>query len=246
MSQIYVVERHHEVLPAWAQYRRSLRQAPVLVTLDHHTDTSPPFRRHLGQHASADAHLDLRTQWLREIDFREHRTLVRACERLNNDEHIVTAIASDIVSAAMVVAHNAADTGASVFQEHRIVCRGVDVSRTNVRAEDCARVLESDFLHPRLKDFDAILRAAGEQPLGERPYILDIDLDYFNTLSAVQPQDAAVFRSLVAGAGLVTIATEPEYVRNCALEAGLNSELLLQMLRERFLASLSELHIEAG
>ena len=49
-------------------------------------------------------------------------------------------------------------------------------------------VLETDFLAKRLQDFDDLLRQLDEPLLRDAPFILDIDLDYFNTLRAVRPE----------------------------------------------------------
>ena len=54
--------------------------------------------------------------------------------------------------------------------------------------------------------------------LFERPFILDIDLDTFNTQRAVAPDDATVFHDVVRRAVGVTIAREPSCVVKCEIE----------------------------
>jgi hypothetical protein len=217
-----VVQAHHRALFAWSQYRARLPLAPRLITLDHHTDTSRPFRTLLREsHAETD-HDRLRAGWLGEIDFRQPSTVVSAIDRLSNDEHIVTAIETDIISDAFVVAHNARD----------IMCRTVSkaLKSYDVSREDCDKVIESRFLDELLASFSQALSTAGASALLDGSYILDIDLDYFNTFASVAPKDASALRALAKGAGLITIATEPEHVKVCALDEDLSSDFLLTRL----------------
>lgn len=234
-----VVEAHHEVLPHWAACRRTLPTAPRLLTLDHHTDTSRPFRRHLRQQARAEGrrHCDATEQeqsqqCVARIDYADPRTIDAAMETLGNDEHVVAAIGADIVRSAFVIAHNAADTDRDIYLEHKIICRGVDESLREGRMRPVPdNVLEANFLAPRLRDFDALVEALGEPLLRDAPFILDIDLDYFNTLRAVRPSAPGVIRELAREAVLVTVATEPEFVAHCAVEPGVTWTRLLADLR---------------
>jgi hypothetical protein len=205
------------------------------LTLDHHTDTSRPFRHYLKSVNSVDrAEAEHETAlWLAQIDYRKPASVHTALERLNNDEHIVAAIARDIVSSAFVIAHSAMNTDLAVYREHKIMCRAVDQGPESRKAtrEECDQVLESAFLEEMLASFDHQLAAAGEPPLLSKPYILDIDLDYFNTRASVAPRDARVIRRLAHGASLISIATEPSYVSHCALDPELTSDTLLVALQ---------------
>lgn len=44
-KNIWIVEDHNEVLLSWSKYRRAVDSSPILLTLDHHTDTHAPFAR---------------------------------------------------------------------------------------------------------------------------------------------------------------------------------------------------------
>lgn len=151
---------------------------------------------------------------------------------LGNDEHVVAAIGADIIQSAFVIAHNAADTTQDIYLEHKIICRGVDEyqheGRTRAQPNN---VLETDFLAKRLQDFDDILRNLDEPVLRDAPFILDIDLDYFNTLRAVRPDAPELIRTLAKEAVLLTVATEPTFVTHCAVEPGLTWTKLLAELR---------------
>ncbi|MDX2023326.1 MAG: UPF0489 family protein [Deltaproteobacteria bacterium] len=229
---VVVVEAHHEALLAWSQYRSTLGRAPRLITLDHHTDTSRPFRNHLRDAYPAAEHDRLRAKWLSEIDHRQPASVTTAIDRLGNDEHIVAAIACDIIAAAFVVAHNAKDTDQRTYHDHKIMCRAVskNLHSYDVSREDCDKVLESDFLDAVIASFSSALTECSEVPLLDEPYIFDIDLDYFNTFASVAPRDATSLRRVAGGAGLITIATEPAHVRACALDPSLQSDFLLGKL----------------
>ena len=234
-----VVEHHHEVLPHWAAFRRTQHSAPRLLTLDHHTDTSRPFRRHLRRHARSQRQQlsdamerELSRQLVSQIDHRDPITIETAMKMLGNDEHVVAAIGADIIRSAFVIAHNAADTAQDIYLEHKIICRGVDEYHHEGRTRSQPNnVLETDFLAKRLQDFDDILRKLDEPVLRDTPFILDIDLDYFNTLRAVRPDAPELIRTLAKEAALLTVATEPTFVTHCAVEPGLTWIKLLAELR---------------
>lgn len=234
-----VVEHHHEVLPYWAAFRRTQPSPPRLLTLDHHTDTSRPFRRHLRRQARAQSRQlsdsmerQLSQDLVAQLDHSDARTIEAAMETLGNDEHVVAAIEADIIRSAFVIAHNAADTTKDIYLEHKIICRGVDeYQRAGRMRPQPNNVLETDFLAKRLQDFDDILKTLDEPLLRDAPFILDIDLDYFNTLRAVRPDSPDLIRMLAQEATLLTVATEPEFVTHCAVESGVTWMGLLTDLK---------------
>src|SRR5690606_8593496 len=115
--------------------------------------------------------------------------------------------------AAFIVAHKAMDTDTSTYLEHKVACRSVHRTEEEPGAQqrrgDCDMVLESDFLNEAISSFDRLLTGLKEPRLVELPYILDIDLDYFNTQRSTRPEKSSFFRDLARGASLITIATEP-------------------------------------
>lgn len=199
----------------------------------HHTDTSLPFRTYLRSETPQKAQ-SLRDQWLSAVDFKRSETIDHTVLKLDHDEHIVAALKTDIIDSAFVVAQNAQDTDAETFSNHRIACAAVDRKNpsTGLNRSDCDTVLESTFLNERIAHFEGLLSNAGEEPLFSRPYILDIDLDYLNTLNSVLPKDASTLKSIAKNAGLITVAQESRHVRLCAFDDNVTSEYLLPRLEE--------------
>jgi hypothetical protein len=228
-----IVDSHHKVLPGWAEYRKTLAQPPRLITLDYHTDTSKPFRRFLKKTYGDSLENDSRARGLLgSMDFKSPDSMNNAVKHLNNDEHIMAAIMSGIISSAFVVAHSARDTDLATYGEFKVMCRAIDPDPQSRKVERflCDQVLESAFLKDKIESLNKDLMQLGEVALFDAPYILDIDLDYFNTLKSVQPENADMFRSMVQRAGLISVATEPDYVNHCSLDQGLTSDILLSNL----------------
>lgn len=245
-SELKIVDSHNKVFQHWAELRCNLTKAPRLITLDHHTDTSKPFRRKIRQMFTAEnlvmsANLfeDRQQSFLQAVDFNQMSSVLEAQKNLNNDEHIVAAIKTDIISSACVIAHNAQDTDLATYQQHKIACVSVPdqtQDKTLSKAKpDYDVVLESDFLESCIHKFNLVLQEAQESLLLDSPYIFDIDLDYLNTLKSVDPNCDQYLKKLLSGASLITIATEPEYVRACAVDEGLTSEWLLEKFTKQFL-----------
>lgn len=89
------------------------------------------------------------------------------------------------------------------------------ISNAQPRSKDYAdQALESDFLRRHLELIEEITQSAGVPGLYEAPFVLDIDLDYFNTRQSVQPVDHEIFHELIRRAEIITIAREPKCVTN--------------------------------
>lgn len=225
-KDVYIVEAHHHVLQGWAEVRRNQASAPALLTLDHHTDTHEPFLRHSyweTQHPLKDTteeRLAMVSTLIRAIDWANDDTVEEAIGKLKHDEHIRTAIQADILARAFVVNfkdENHADAAGHVYA----TCSGCDgLGCTKpIHDDDCeqARIdqlLESRHLDHELGQLNAMAQEGGEPGVEAAPYILDIDLDYFNSDKAIEPDDPSTFYRLVRGALAITIATEP----GCVLE----------------------------
>jgi hypothetical protein len=78
--------------------------------------------------------------------------------------------------------------------------------------------LESEFLRERLGLIAEICSTGNVPHLFEQPFILDIDLDYFNTLRSITPDDPDVFYDLIRRASIITIARESDCVLQCRID----------------------------
>jgi UPF0489 domain len=105
-KDIYVVDDHHKALAAWALTRRTLREAPNLITIDHHTDTHEAFLRHAywecENKRTADAD-SLRAQLVSQLDYASDESVEAAIDKLKHDEHISAATGSRILGNAFCI-----------------------------------------------------------------------------------------------------------------------------------------------
>jgi len=248
-KDVYIVKSHHHVLQSWAEIRRTLSAAPALLTLDHHTDTYEPFLRHryhathrtLGDDEGA-AMAALLPEMIAELRYDDEVSVQDAIAKLHNDEHVLTAIMAGIVSRGFVVNlsdENHSETG--IIYLTSSIC-AIDCE-ARPHDDDCvskhsAQALESIYLDHELADLNAMAQNDGVPTVEAEPYILDIDLDYFHSEKAVEPDDPATFYRLVQNAIAVTVATEPDYVRDCRDEGSkVTGKSLLERMKQ---------HIEAA
>lgn len=105
-KDVFIVNDHHRVLAAWSCVRRGLRQAPNLITIDHHTDTLEAFlsytrvEEHEGRVDDPGA---LRDQLIRQIDWRDDQSVLNAIGKLRHDEHINAATLSGVLGHAFCI-----------------------------------------------------------------------------------------------------------------------------------------------
>lgn len=124
-KQVFVVDDHHKALAAWVLVRRTLEKPPVLISLDHHTDTLEAFsRRSAGPDTMYVSDPKKRAEMLAGPRWGDDASVVEAIERLEHDEHIDAAARCDILRAAFCV--NLDNRGGdphsieeSEYQQHR-------------------------------------------------------------------------------------------------------------------------------
>jgi len=61
-------------------------------------------------------------------------------------------------------------------------------------------------------------------------FILDIDLDYFNTIDSINPQNKSIFYNLIRHAKAISIAKESSFVEELKLDNELSVDFLLKKL----------------
>ncbi|MBM0105830.1 UPF0489 family protein [Steroidobacter sp. S1-65] len=101
--------------------------------------------------------------------------------------------------------------------------------------------IETDSLDQRLALIDEIVTSVAAPGLFDQPFILDIDLDYFNTRKSIAPRDTSTFYRLIRQAAIITIARESTCVATCQIEEGegLDSDFLESALLEHISRALS-------
>ena len=101
--------------------------------------------------------------------------------------------------------------------------------------------VDSRFLGERLELIDQICTTGGVPGLFELPFILDIDLDYFNTRKAISPDCSQVFHKIICNAAAITIARETRCVEICQLEGEhLSGAFLEQKVKEHIAVALAQ------
>ncbi|WP_407056523.1 peptide arginase family protein [Burkholderia vietnamiensis] len=232
---------------------RGQASAPALLTLDHHTDTHEPFLRYRHWATSKGLNHDNTQQkaamlpgLIAATDWNNAATVEAAIDKLKHDEHVHTAIQARIVSRAFVV--NLSDeTHADVAGHVYSVWSGCasiacpepihDDQCLHARAD---RVIESIHLNYEIDQLNTMAQAAGVPGVEADPYILDIDLDYFHTEKAIEPDDPATFYRLVQNALAVTIATAPACVKELRLPgAKITGKLLLDRMTQHLETALN-------
>ncbi len=276
---VYLVERHNWALVPWAQVKSEHEAQPlVLLSLDYHQDSLPPFNRHCGCHCVLDEVTGPAVEReLAAIDRRYPVSVAAAAGKLNHDEQTATAVRLGIFEAAFVVSfqQGSCETPKSHQQERymaqfeldAMIARGGRAPREmpprphtyprskdglylvgssctpgcrkrphdddcNQREHDAA--IDSDYLESRLGTANEMATSAlGWSSWRQNPYVLDVDLDYFNTRKSVAPPDPTLFHALIKGAVAMTIAMERNCVQNCALSGEeLDADWLLERVLE--------------
>lgn len=104
-KKICIVESHNEVLRPWSELRNNEDKAPILLTMDHHTDTHDAFLSKIFTGKELD--YNLQEELLNRIDYQNVSSIEDAINNLKNDEHIATAIKANIINCAFVIAYDA-------------------------------------------------------------------------------------------------------------------------------------------
>lgn len=94
-------------------------------------------------------------------------------------------------------------------------------------------VLEDAFLQEKMFVFSRMTpKVISANGIIQGKYILDIDLDYFHTVKAIEPKDYTIFANLVTNAEIITVAEEPICVELLRSDSEVTSNLLKAKLLE--------------
>jgi hypothetical protein len=254
-KKVYIVMKHQAVLEAWADIRKTLSKAPILITLDHHTDTILAFNRHLcvsGRHkvdAQSWEHIfALAEEDCQKIKVNDRASVIDAVGRLNNDEHIDAAIRAGIIDHAYVISYSesygeprVADGEAyerpynGIFQ----LKSGCTVGcKPSTHTDDCylehsAQAIETIYLQDKLNTIRRMSQALGISNVLEERFVFDVDLDYFHSARSIAPKDPTRFYDLIRRAIAITVATESRFVQSERLPGeSITADWLLERLKE--------------
>lgn len=191
---VYVVDKHQYTLPIWGMMSQKNNEGYVLVSIDYHPDTQPAFWQKSYYECIQKNHdeetIDLCINEkvknnIEAIKSEKVRDLIDASDHLNNDEHIYTALMLDYLT-----------------EYHMINCMDSHEFSEGVHY----LVNEADFGSLE----DNMFRSIGFE-IPDKPYILDIDLDYFNDKNFDNIQSKKVIAKLIKNSHFITIARSRKY-----------------------------------
>ncbi len=226
-KSLFVVERHHEVLEAWNN-----AQGCNIFTLDYHTDTMPAFQTH-SYLRTENKEYSLREAEMTRIEdelinnFKLGNITINSCiKKLKHDEHIDFAVRTGIANKVFSFgsktfgsrSHNKRvfneDCEGSYCNEPIIECTPLCLPNCKKTGHDiqCQKkfadgAIEEDFLLFGIKYIQHY------ESCFFNKYILDIDLDYFNTEKAFKPSHPNMFHHLIRNSDIITIAKESSCVQ---------------------------------
>lgn len=191
-KEIYITDRHQYVYPIWTAFSNDTHEAYTLVSIDFHPDTNPPFWQEITLKMSMDnreedrayfqALLDRRISCLNRYDL---QAVISSVERLNNDEHINTAMSLGVLNDYHML---------NCMDEHHY-----DSGRHYLIKPQFYGLLEDSM-------FESV-----KFKLPEQAFILDIDLDYFMCKTDFVVAHDCVIKYLVQHASLITVARSVKY-----------------------------------
>lgn len=251
-KDVYIFENHNIAIIPWVIIKKKIKDDHLgLLTLDFHPDTNEAFRNYLirssNQGSSEKTRENERKNLLDGIDIDKTADLERSVDLLKHDEQIDFAIRKGILDFAQVIQYQGLQEKFSIgeeFPEDRILMiQNFCAVGCSKETHDCSCVIEhsnqaieSILLNDRLLQTKEYLTNIGKQNYLNKPYILDIDLDYFRTKRSINPEDPTAIYKLIRASAGITIAKESE----CVLQERLAGEVITsEYLLERILEIIS-------
>ena len=99
--EVYIFEKHHYALFPWSEIKNNnIDQRFVLFSFDHHTDIREPFLSY------CDCNEKEMQNFVSKIKLNDESSINDAVLKLNNDEHIKTALKIGIFEKAFIISHS--------------------------------------------------------------------------------------------------------------------------------------------
>ncbi|WP_217533030.1 UPF0489 family protein [Vibrio metschnikovii] len=260
-KKVYIFEDHATAYYVWAKLSAAANVKPYLITLDHHTDTLPAFTRAAYDKFSNDWEKvrAYEIQLLNQINISDEQSIIEATDSLRHDEHIDAAIKSGVISHSFSL--QLSDSSGTSSNEVKAYMEIDCIERLysdvkypeepytyslpenkmfivppykSITDQDLLNnknsVLEDFYLEKQFRIIDSVMLSLGTNRK-DKPYILDIDLDYFQTVQSVYPTKPNLFYELVRGAEYITIAKESVCVDMLKVDGeDIDSEFLLEKI----------------
>lgn len=220
-KDIRIVDDHQYVLLIWGQLFQSQKKPMVLVSIDYHPDTNPPFWLYAYQKAMAidpDREDELVAKFQNKMLSSMHSDQLDSIEtvmgQMRNDEHINTAMELGYLSDYHMI---------NCMEKHQY-SRG---SHYLVPENQFGNLEDSMF-----KSIGLPLAKISSQEL-----ILDIDLDYFLSRENfdLDLNQNTIFSDLVKHARMITVARSKSYfnfLRNDEFTIEACEEKLIRLLEK--------------
>lgn len=213
-KDVFVVDRHQYVLPIWSYYSNTFGNTYELVSIDYHPDTNPPFWQKAYYRAIVDNReedeqylLSISLAMINKVDPCDYENIVKYVNDLNNDEHINSAMKLGYLS-----------------DYHMINCMDRHIYETGTH------YLIDEAHFGSLKD--DMFNSIGFN-IPNKPFILDIDLDYFLLKDNFKQENMAIFEELVKSSEFITVARSVKYfnyLRREDFDINQCEELLMRLI----------------
>lgn len=193
-KKIFVVDKHQYTLALWGSMSQLKDESFVLVSIDYHPDTQPAFwQKSYYQCIKENYDEDKMESCIRQkikknlqsVNPYKIESLVKVSDELNNDEHIYTALALGYLS-----------------DYHMINCMDLH------KFSKGTHYLVSQEHFSSLED--TMFRSIGFK-MPEKPFILDIDLDYFSQMTFDDIKSKETISKLIKQCTFITIARSHKY-----------------------------------
>lgn len=231
-KQIFICEEHHHVLKFWHQF---IADQPYLLTFDYHTDLHRALQGYMNKLSYKIKPWKNQDEW----DLEQSRVLSAmiddqwsSIDNLKHDEHIDAALKSGCIKKALVYSHDSYHG-----KPQRVYCingnedyDGQLVINNSQSYHELSTVINTTELESRFRLFDLCI------PRNEwlNNYILDIDLDFFQSRQSITPPDDSFFKMLIDNARGISIAKESGWVNKWREEH--DPELSVEFLLEALLS----------